>query len=267
MKIFEDQRNKKAVMGLVHLLPLPGTPFFEEGNFEKALEKALVDVKALQNGGADGCLIQTVDRIYPPGIDDVDPARLAALSAIVYEVSKIKHDDFHIGVQIMINGLYAALAIAKVFHGSFLRCAAFVGKMVTGSGTVEGNPYEFQKYRRYLNAMDIKVIAEVDGMHFHWVNNEKTTAEVAQQARYAGAFGVEVAAADEEENKQKVLAVKQLRPEIPVVLGGHTNHENASRRLAVADGAFVGTCFEKGGWGSNIDEDLVKDYVNIVNKI
>jgi len=266
MKIFENQRNKKAVLGLVHLLPLPGTPYHKEGNFDLALEKALIDVKALQNGGADGCLVQTVDGIYPPG-DEVDPARLAALAAIVYEVSKIKQDDFQVGVQIMINGLHGALAIAKVFDGSYLRCAAFVGKMISGSGTVEANPYEFQKYRRYLNALDIKIIAEVDGMHFHWVNNEKTTKEVAQLAKYSGAHAVEVAAADEKENQLKVLAVKEINPEIPVVLGGYTNHENASRRLANADGAFVGTCLEKEGWGGNIDEDLVKDYVKIVNSL
>jgi predicted TIM-barrel enzyme len=180
---------------------------------------------------------------------------------------KIKDDDFQVGVQIMINALEAALAIVKVFHGSFLRCAALMGKMVTGSGTVEANPYEFQKYRRYLDAFDVKLIAEIDGMHFKWINNEKTTAEVAQYARYSGANAVEVAAPDEEENQRKVMAVKQIKPEIPVVLGGYTNHENVSRRLANADGAFVGTCFEKSGWGSNIDEGLVKDYITLVNKI
>ncbi len=266
MKIFENQRNKKAIMGLVHLLPLPGTPFHEEGNFDLALEKALVDVKALQNAGADGCLIQTVDRVYPVG-NDVDPARLAAFSAIVYEVSKIKHDDFQVGVQIMTNALLAALAVAKVFDGSYLRCNGFIGKMITGSGTIEANPYEFQKYRRYLDASNVKIIAEVDGMHFKWINNEKSTVEVAHNARYAGADAVEVAAPDEEENQRKVLAVKQIRPEIPVVLGGYTNHENVSRRLADADGAFVGTCFEKEGWGSNIDEGLVKDYLKKVNSL
>lgn len=267
MKIFNNQRNNKAIMGLVHLVPLPGTPYYEEGNFEKAMTKALVDVQTLQNGGADGCLIQTVDRIYPAGNRDVDPARLAALSAIVYEVSKIKDDDFQVGVQIMINALEAALAIVKVFHGSFLRCAALTGKMISGSGTVEADPYEFQKYRRYLDAFDVKLIAEVDGMHFKWVNNEKTTFEVAQSARYSGADAVEVADADEEECQRKVMDVKQLKPEIPVVLGGYTNHENVSRRLANADGAFVGTCFEKTGWGSNIDEKLVRDYISLVNKI
>ena len=53
MTLFENVKNTKLVIGLVHLLPLPGTPFHEEGNFQKAIEKALTDVQALQDGGAD----------------------------------------------------------------------------------------------------------------------------------------------------------------------------------------------------------------------
>ena len=62
-------RRNKVVIGMVHLLPLPGTPFYEEGNVETALAKAVADATALEQGGADGCLIQTVDRIYPPTDD------------------------------------------------------------------------------------------------------------------------------------------------------------------------------------------------------
>ena len=39
--------GKKLVYGMIHLLPLPGTPFYESGNVEKSLEKAIADVKAL----------------------------------------------------------------------------------------------------------------------------------------------------------------------------------------------------------------------------
>ncbi len=54
MRTFENLGKKKIVIGMVHLLPLPGTPFYQEGNVERALTKAVADATALYHGGADG---------------------------------------------------------------------------------------------------------------------------------------------------------------------------------------------------------------------
>mgnify|MGYP003351219136 CR=1 FL=1 len=37
--------------------------------------------------------------------------------------------------------------------------------------------------------------------------------------------------------------------------------------MAAADGAFVGTCLEKGGWAGRIDEQRVREYAEIVAKL
>jgi hypothetical protein len=266
MRMFENLGKKKVILGLVHLLPLPGTPFFEEGNTEKALAKAIADATALYQGGADGCLVQTVDRLYPVG-DEADYARVAAMARIVQAVSEATGPEFQIGVQILWNALRPSLAVAKVCGGSFLRCNAFVGATMTPSGVAESNPVGFQQYRVWLGAKNIKLIAEVDGTHFRWLDGRKSAAEVAQLAKSAGANAVEVAHPDEETNARVVREIKQAIPDLPVILGGHTNHENAARRLAEADGAFVGSCFETNGWGSHIDIDRVKNYMEIVSKL
>ena len=73
---FSDLNGKKLVIGLVHLLPMAGTPLYEEGNIDKMTRKAVEDCKTLQANGADGCLIQTVD-VYYPSTDDTDYARVA----------------------------------------------------------------------------------------------------------------------------------------------------------------------------------------------
>jgi predicted TIM-barrel enzyme len=145
MRNFDTLGKKKVVIGMVHLLPLPGTPFYEAGNMERALDKAVADATALDQGGADGCLIQTVDRIYSPG-DDVDYARVAAMAAIVKTVSDATRPEFQIGVQIMVNALKASLAVANVCGGSFLRCTALVGATLSASGVVEAKPLEFLNY-------------------------------------------------------------------------------------------------------------------------
>ena len=57
---------------MVHLGTMPGTPFYEEGTFEATFDKAMGDAEALFKGGATGCLIQTVDRVYSTK-DESDP--------------------------------------------------------------------------------------------------------------------------------------------------------------------------------------------------
>jgi hypothetical protein len=46
-----------------------------------------------------------------------------------------------------------------------------------------------------------------------------------------------------------IASVRKAVPGVPVILSGYTSHGNAARLLAAADGAFVGTCLERGGWG------------------
>ena len=266
MRSFDTLGKKKVVLGMIHLKPLPGTPHNEEGMLEEALGKAVKDAIALDQGGADGCLIQTVDRVYPAG-DESDYARVAGMAKIVHEVSKATRPEFQIGVHFMFNGLKPSVAVAKVCGGSYIRCTALVGATQTAMGTVIANPYDFMTYRAQIGAKNIKLIAEVDGMHYRAIG-DRPASETAMMAKYIGAHAVEVAHKDEDTNNRVVQEIKNAVPDMPVILGGHTNHENAARRLAFADGAFVGTCLEEGGkWGSSIDIQRVKEYVGIVSSL
>ena len=262
MRSFDTLGKKKVVIGMVHLPPLPGTPFYQDGTLAQALEKAVADATALYQGGADGCLIQTVDRVYPTG-DEADYARVAAMATIVQAVVQATGPEFHVGVQIMVNALKASLAVAKVCGGAFLRCTALAGATLTPSGIVEANPHEFLHYRARLGAQHITLIAEVHSMHFRWLG-DRSTADVARTVTRMGAAAVEVAHPDEATNAHLVRDIKQALPHVPVILGGHTNHENVARRLAEADGVFVGTCLKSDSWNGRVDVDRVREYVDIV---
>lgn len=263
MRSFHSLGKKKVVLGMIHLRPLPGTPHHEEGMLEEALEKAVKDARALNRGGADGCLIQTVDRIYPAG-DEADYARVAAMAKIVHEVARETGPEFQIGVHFMFNGLKPSIAVAKVCGGSYIRCTVLVGATETAMGTVVADPYDFMTYRSRIGARDIKLIAEVDGMHYRAVWDRPVT-ETAMAARRTGAHAVEVAHRDEDTNNRVVKEIKKAIPDLPVILGGYTDHENVARRMALADGAFVGACLEEGGQrGGLVDIERVKEYMGIV---
>jgi uncharacterized protein len=262
MRVFETLGKKKAVLGMVHMGAMPGTPFYEEGSYEATFEKAVGDALALYEGGADGCLVQTVDRVYTTK-DESDPARIAGVANIVYAISQRTGPEFQIGVQLMRNALKASLGIAKVCGGSYLRCGALVGATLTSHGIVEANPYDVMSYRAQIGAKHVKMIAEIDSMHFKWFGG-KPVGEVAAQARYVGADAVSLGDPDEETTLRMIREVRKAVPGLPIILAGYTNHANAARMMAEVDGAFVGTSLEKGKWGGPIDVDRVREYVKIV---
>jgi membrane complex biogenesis BtpA family protein len=257
--------EEKTILGMVHLGPLPGSPFYMDGSYRAVYEKAVSDACALEEGGAHGCLVQTVDGVYTTA-DDSDPARIASVANIVSGIVDSTSDGFRVGVQIMRNAARASLAVAKVCGASFVRCGVFVGATLTGDGIVEANPHAVQTYRTYLGAQDVKIIAEIDSMHFHWPG-EMPTAAVAVLARYARADALGLGHPDEQRTLAKIREVREATPDLPIILSGYTTHDNAPRVLTEADGAFVGTAFERGAWGGPIDVDAVRRFMDLVRRL
>lgn len=263
MRSFESLGQHKAVLGMVHLQPLPGTPFHRPGTFPEILKRAVESARCLDSGGADGCLVQTVDRVYATG-EESDPARITAMGLIVNAIAEATSERFQVGVQLMANALKASLAVAKVAGGSYIRAGAVVGATLSEHGMIEAHPLEVARYRLAIDATAIKVIAEIDSMHFRWFGEPKPVAQVAAAARRVGADAVSLCHRDEAVTLKMIASVRDQVPGLPVILAGYTNHDNVARLMAAADGAFVGSCLERGGWGGPIDVEKVKAYVDIV---
>ena len=265
MRVFETLGRKKVVLGMVHLGALPGTPFSVEGSYEAVRAKAIADALALEAGGADGCVVQNAgDRVF--AIEQADPAIVVAMTDIVRAIADATSSAFQIGVQILRNDLKGALAIAHICGGSFLRCGALVGATVTASGIMQAQPYETQAYRARIGAQRIKLIAEIHSMHFEWLGG-RAIGEIARAARAAGADAVGLCDPDEAVTLRLIQEVRAAAPDLPIIIGGYTNHENAGRLLADADGAIVGTAFERGGRGGAVQVDAVREYVEIVSRL
>jgi len=156
--------------------------------------------------------------------------------------------------------------VAHVCGGSFLRCGALIGTTVTASGFMQGDPYDFQAYRKRIDAGQVKLIAEIHSMHFEWLGG-RPIGEIARNARYAGADAVGICDPDEDRARRLIDEAKRAAPDLPVIVGGYTDHENVARLLANADGAIVGSCFERGGRGGAVQVDAVRDYVEIVSRL
>jgi membrane complex biogenesis BtpA family protein len=263
MRNLDFFERRKVVLGLVHLQPLPGTPHYREGSFNEILDRALNSARALRDGGADGCLVQTVDRVYSVE-DTCDPARAIAMGLIVQAIAQEGGGDFHVGVQLMRNALKASFAVAKVAGGSFIRAGAAIGATLSDDGIITANPLDVIEYRERIKAGSVKMIADIHSMQFRWLGEPKPVERLAKVAQKAGADAISLGDPDDQKTLAMITAVRQSLPDLPIILAGYTNHNNVKRLLADANGVFVGTCLEQGGWGGQIDVERVKAYVDIV---
>lgn len=262
---FSDLNGKKLVIGLVHLLPMAGTPLYEEGNIDKMTKKAVEDCKTLKANGADGCLIQTVD-VYYPSTDDTDYARVAGLSAVTARVRDAVGDGFIIGAQIMWNCITPSLAVCKAAGADFTRCSVLTGKSESPYGAVYGDPLKVGEYRNKIGAWGIGMLSEISGYHHATEFSPEKIEKLASTSMRLGANAIEVYDKDFQRNETLVRAVKAAG-DFPVILGGGTTVENCEDRLRYADGALVGTAFEGGKWGGPVIGSIVADYVHNVRKL
>ena len=245
---------------------MPGTPYYKEGDYERSVEKAIRDAKALENGGATGCLIQTVDKVYPSG-DDTDYVRVSCMSVIANEVRKNVNKDFKVGVQIMWNCITPSLAVAKSVDADFTRCTALVGTAPSPFGKLEANPLKVMEYKRKIGADNVEMIAEIAGYHFQNGYDKRTLLSLVHSAAMVGADAVEIMHKDEIINNQMEEDIRAAYPDMPIILGGGTDVESAKSRLKNADGALVGRCFEAGNWGKGVNEAIVTAYMKEVHAI
>jgi membrane complex biogenesis BtpA family protein len=265
MRLFENLGRKKVVLGMVHLGALPGTPFSEEGAYPAIRAKAIQDALALEAGGADGCVVQNRgDGVF--ALDHADPVITAAMADVTRAIDEATGPGFQIGVQILRNDLKAALAVAHVCGGSFIRCGALVGATVTASGIMQGDPYDVQAYRSRIQATGVKLIAEIYSMHFEWLGG-RPVGDVALNARSAGADAVALCNPDEEVTLRLIREVKAAASDLPVIISGYTTLANVDRLLANADGAIVGSAFEGGGRGGAVQADAVRAFVDRVSRL
>ena len=256
--------SRKDLFGVVHLAPLPGTPFARPGALPETVDAAVRAAVALREGGADGALLQTVDRVYSVE-DEADPARVAAMTLCAARVADAVGPGFALGVQIMRHAVRASLAVAKVAGASFVRADALVGATLSTHGWVRPDPLTIMSYRRALDAFDIRLVVDIDSMHYQWAGPDETTGGVAKRAMLAGADAVCIAHPDEAVALAKIADSRQRAPQAPVLVGGFVNHGNAARLLADADGAFVSGCLADPEDPTRVDVDRVRRLAGAVH--
>jgi len=257
----------KPIIGMVHLLPLPGSPKYEGKGIKPILDRAIKDAKALEKGGINGILIENFgDAPYKP--TSVDRETLASMTLAVKEVSEAT--NLPIGVNVLRNDAKGSLAIAHATNAHFIRVNVYTEVMITDQGIINACAHEVQRYRKQLGAEKIKIFADIHVKHAQPLAL-RLIEETAKDAAYRGlaeALIVTGPRTGVEPSIDDVIKAKEAVPDKPVLVGSGVNKGNVRGFLKHADGAIVGTSLKVDSVKSNpVSESAVKEFMKAVQRL
>jgi membrane complex biogenesis BtpA family protein len=247
---------RRALLGVIHVAALPGTPESLHG-VSAIAEAAAAEARVYAAAGFHGLLIEnTHDRPYLKG--SAGPEIVSAMAVIGQEVRRSA--GLPLGVQILAGANLAAMAVAHACGASFVRVEGFVFAHVADEGVIESCAGELLRYRRAIGAGNIRVFADIKKKHSaHAITADVDLAETARAAEFFQADGVIVSgvATGRATDPGEVRAVSEAVG-IPALVGSGVTPENMES-LAAADGLIVGSSVKEGGlWSNRLDAARVQ---------
>lgn len=258
--------QRTAILGMVHALPLPGTPRWG-GSLAAVVDRAVAEARLYRQAGLDALIVENMhDTPYLKG--GVGPEIVAAMTQVAAAVRQ--ESGLPVGVQILAGANREALAVAQAAGLQFVRVEGFVFAHVADEGLIESCAGELLRYRRMIGADDVQVFADIKKKHSaHAITADVDLAETAKTAGFFGADGVIVTgtATGAETDPAEVAAVRRA-VELPVLVGSGVTLENLDRFVGTAHGLIVGSHFkEEGQWQRRVDPQRLAAFMSRVEHL
>jgi membrane complex biogenesis BtpA family protein len=247
--------DRCALVGMVHLGPLPGSPG-AGGALSAVLDAAERDADALLLGGCDALLVENMGDVpYLRG--GVPPWTVAAMALAT---ERVVRRGVPVGVQVLAAANREALGVAVAAGATFLRVEAFAFAHVADEGWLDACAGPLLRDRAALGARGIAIWADVKKKHAaHAVTADLDLAETAKGTAFCGADALVVTgvATGRPTAPDDVRAVRSAG--LPVVVGSGVGPLDAGPLSALADALIVGTSLKAGGdWRAAVDPERVR---------
>ena len=235
--------GNKAVIGMVHCLPLPGTVGFKD-NMEEIKQQAIQDAITLEKAGCQAIMVENMgDGPLNVTLDTEQTVALAVIAELVKEKVNIP-----VGIDAAFNDYKSALSIAKTIGADFVRIPVFVDTVMYYNGVIEPCAREAVLFRQKIHGENIKILADIQVKHTYMVNSNISIIDSAKQAVSCLADGI-IVTGTSIGMETPIDIIKQVKEvvNIPVFAGSGVNEKNIKEQLNIADGAIVGSSLKEGG--------------------
>lgn len=236
--------RRKAVIGVVHLSPLPGSPRYG-GDFDAVLDRAVQDVEAYVKGGVDGLLVENFGDapFFAASVPAITVAAMTRAAALVVANAR----DRPVGVNVLRNDGMSAIAVATAAGAAFVRVNVLAGVYATDQGIIESDAARVMRLRAELRSA-VRVFADVSVKHATPLRNETLEREIAdvRDRALADAILVTGAATGAAPDAKSVARAKLCAGSAPVLVASGVALATLAG-LDAADGFIVGTALKRGG--------------------
>ncbi len=262
----EYMKNRKIIIGMIHVPALPGTPENKLSS-EEIIAKCIQEAEIYKKQGLTTLMIENMHDI--PYTKSIGPEIITLMSIIGREIKKL---GLYCGIQILAAANKEAIATAKASGMDFIRAEGFVYAHVADEGYIESCAGDLLRYRKSIGAEEVLIFTDIKKKHSsHAITSDVDIAETAHTAEFFLSDGVIVTGvstgteADSEEVKQVRKAVH-----IPVLIGSGITTENLNNYYDHADIFIVGSYIKKNGyWKNELDEEriskLMKEFERLNN--
>jgi membrane complex biogenesis BtpA family protein len=261
-------RRDRAVIGVIHSLPLPGSPDYEGQPMQEIVGFALAEAERYRRGGVDGLIVENHGDIPFAKPDALGP-EVAACMAVMTEAVR-RESGLPVGVNVLANAADIALAVAKAAGAAFIRVNQWANAYVANEGFIEGPAGAAMRTRARLRARDIRVFADVHVKHgAHAITADRAIAELARDVEF---FDADAAIATGQRTGD-AATLDELREiaagtALPVLVGSGVTPDNVGDILSVANGVIVASWLKRDGvWWNPVDPDRLATFMAEVARI
>lgn len=253
--------ERKILIGMVHLKPLPGS-YLYGGNLDEIIEHAIGEAKKLEEAGFDAVMVENFGDVpYPKTVGKITVAAMSVVAKAIREETSLP-----LGINVLRNDGIAAYSIAYAVKADFIRVNVLSGVAYTDQGVIEGIAHELAKLRRLLPS-SIQVFADVHVKHAYHLGEFEDALRDTVERGLADAVIISGRATGCEVDLERLKKAKEICL-VPIIVGSGTTYDNLPKLWKYAHGFIVGTWIKRDGeTKNNIDPKRARKIVELVKNL
>jgi membrane complex biogenesis BtpA family protein len=260
--------RRRAVIGVIHSRPLPGSPEYDGESMDSIVRFAVDEAQRYRAGGVDGLIVENHGDIPFAKPDELGPETAATMAVMTDAVRRAA--GLPVGVNVLANGAIQALAVAKAAGASFIRVNQWANAYVSNEGFMDGKAGAALRYRAWLQARNVRVFADVHVKHgAHAITADRSIAELARDVEFFDA-DVAIATGQRTGDAASLDEIREIASgcSLPVAIGSGVTPDNVGDILSIADAVIVASYLKRDGvWWNPVDPERLAAFMKIVVQV
>ena len=254
----------KAVIGVIHCDPFPGSPKYRGKPVSAIIERALRDAENYILGGVHGLIVENHGDIPFSKPEDIGPETPALMAVITEKVRE--RFGVPLGINVLANAALPAFATALAGGADFIRVNQWANAYIANEGFIEGAAAKALRYRSQLRAEHIRVFADSHVKHgSHAIVADRSIQELTRDVDFFEADAV-IATGQRTGDSATLDEIDEIRAAttLPLLVGSGVTPANVCQILGRTQAVIVASALKVDGvWWNDVDRDRVKHFMAV----